>query len=195
MSVIPRAPAQPPASSPHDPRYYEPRDLEALFAEDMLGDDLEEWMAESSLLKRTFRNVAVIAGLIERRHPGQEKTRRQVTFNADLIYDVLRRHEPDHLLLRATRRDAARGLTDIGRLGELLARARGRIEWRRLDRVSPLAVPVLLEVGRESVYDNAALDQLLSEVEIDDADTLIAEAMAGEAGQGVLDLPFSASGG
>ena len=87
----------------------EARDLDALFAEDMLGDDLEEWMAESSLLKRTFRNVAVIAGLIERRQPGQEKTRKQVTFNADLIYDVLRRHEPDHLLLRATRRDAARG--------------------------------------------------------------------------------------
>jgi len=155
----------------------EARDLDALFAEDMLGDDLEEWMAESSLLKRTFRNVAVIAGLIERRQPGQEKTRKQVTFNADLIYDVLRRHEPDHLLLRATRRDAARGLTDIGRLGEMLGRVHGRIEWRRLDRVSPLAVPVLLEVGRESVYDGAALDQLLQEVSVEDADTLIAEAM------------------
>ncbi|MCA8926982.1 MAG: ligase-associated DNA damage response DEXH box helicase [Alphaproteobacteria bacterium] len=166
----------------------EPRDLKALFAEDMLGDDLEEWMAESSLLKRTFRNVAVIAGLIERRHPGQEKTRKQVTFNADLIYDVLRRHEPDHLLLRATRRDAARGLTDIGRLGELLARARGRIDWRRLDRVSPLAVPVLLEVGRESVYDHAALDQLLREVEVEDADALIAEAMAGDGDQALLAL-------
>jgi ATP-dependent helicase Lhr and Lhr-like helicase len=161
----------------------EARDLDALFAEDMLGDDLEEWMAESSLLKRTFRTVAVIAGLIERRYPGQEKTRKQVTFNADLIYDVLRRHEPDHLLLRATRRDAARGLTDIGRLGEMLGRVRGRIEWRRLDRVSPLAVPVLLEVGRESVYDGAALDQLLQEVSLEDADTLIAEAMdnAGQA--------------
>ncbi len=166
----------------------EPHDMEDLFAEDMLGDDLEEWMAESSLLKRTFRNVAVIAGLIERRHPGQEKSRKQVTFNADLIYDVLRRHEPDHLLLRATRRDAARGLTDIGRLSEFLARARERVEWRRLDRVSPLAVPVLLEVGRESVYDNAALDQLLREVETDDADTLIAEAMAGDARQTVLDI-------
>ena len=81
------------------------------------------------------------------------------------------------MLLRATRRDAARGLTDIGRLGEMLGRVRGRIEWRRLDRVSPLAVPVLLEVGRESVYDGAALDQLLQEVSLEDADTLIAEAM------------------
>src|SRR3546814_10464186 len=81
-------------------------DMAALFDEDMLGDDLEAWMDESSMLRRTFRNVAVIAGLIERRAPGQEKTGRQVVFSSDLIYDVLRRHEPHPVLLRATRRDA-----------------------------------------------------------------------------------------
>ena len=144
-----------------------------LFDEDMLGDDLEEWMAESTLLKRTFRNVAVIAGLIERRHPGQEKTGRQVTFNADLIYDVLRRHEPDHVLLRATRADAAEGLTDVRRLGQMLARARGRILHRPLARISPLAVPVLLEIGREGV--EGARDALLEEL----AASLVAEMETG----------------
>ncbi len=145
----------------------------------MLGDDLEEWMAESSLLKRTFRQVAVIAGLIERHHPGQQKTGRQVTVNSDLIYDVLRRYEPDHILLRATRRDAGRGLTDIRRLGEMLARARDRITVRRLDRVSPLAVPVLLEVGKEYVYGDVD-EALLAEAEAEAAEALIAEAMAGD---------------
>ncbi|MHA1567105.1 MAG: ligase-associated DNA damage response DEXH box helicase, partial [Alphaproteobacteria bacterium] len=91
-------------------------DFDSLFDEDMLGDDLEAWLDESSMLRRTFRTVAVIAGLIERRHPGQKKTSRQVTFNADLIYDVLRSHEPNHILLRATRADAASGLTDIRRV-------------------------------------------------------------------------------
>jgi ATP-dependent Lhr-like helicase len=149
------------------------RALDQLFDQDMLGDDLEAWMDESSMLRRTFRNVAVIAGLIERRLPGLEKTGRQVTFSADLIYDVLRRHEPDHVLLRATRADAAGGLTDIGRLAEMLARIKGRIRHRRLDRVSPLAVPVLLDIGRESVY-GSAIDDLLDE----EAETLIAEATA-----------------
>ncbi|WP_179243971.1 ligase-associated DNA damage response DEXH box helicase [Tistlia consotensis] len=152
-------------------------DAAALFDQDMLGDDLEEWMAESSLLKRTFRNVAVIAGLIERRAPGSEKSGRQVTFSADLIYDVLRKHQPDHLLLRATRADAAGGLTDIGRLAAMLARVRGRIRHQPLERVSPLAVPVLLEIGREQVY-GSALDDLLDEA----AESLIAEAMAPEQG-------------
>src|ERR1700761_1647449 len=85
----------------------EPTDVDALFDEDMLGDDLEAWMAESSMLRRTFRNVAIIAGLIDRNLPGLNKTGRQVTFSSDLIYDVLRRHQPDHVLLRATRADAA----------------------------------------------------------------------------------------
>ncbi len=148
-------------------------DVDGLFAEDMLGDDLEEWMAESSMLRRTFRNVAVIAGLIERRRPGGEHSGRQVTFNADLIYDVLRKHEPNHVLLRATRADAAGGLTDIRRLADMLKRVRGKIRHRALDRVSPLAVPVLLEIGKEQVY-GGALDELLDQ----GAQALIAEATA-----------------
>ena len=99
--------------------------LADLFDEDMLGDDLEAWLAETALMKRTFRTNAVIAGLIERRFPGKEKTRRQVTISTDLIYDVLRKHQPDHVLLRAARADAATGLLDIKRLGEMLSRVQG----------------------------------------------------------------------
>ena len=84
--------------------------------EDMLGDDLEAWLAESALMKRTFRNCAIIAGLIERRFPGEEKSRRQMTISTDLVYDVLRKHQPDHLLLRAAYADAASGLLDIKRV-------------------------------------------------------------------------------
>jgi ATP-dependent helicase Lhr and Lhr-like helicase len=135
-----------------------------LFDQDMLGDDLEAWLAESALMKRTFRNCAIIAGLIERRFPGQEKTRRQVTISTDLVYDVLRSHQPDHVLLRAARADAATGLLDVRRLADMLSRIRGRIVHKALDHVSPLAVPVMLEIGREMVYGEAA-DSLLAEAE------------------------------
>ncbi|MFD1695108.1 ligase-associated DNA damage response DEXH box helicase [Roseibium aestuarii] len=146
--------------------------LNALFDEDILGDDLDAWLADSSLLKRTFRNCAVISGLIERRHPGQEKNGRQVTVSSDLIYDVLRSHQPDHILLEATWNDAAEGLLDISRLSQLLARIRGRITHTGLPRVSPLSVPVLLEIGREPVYGEA-LDSLLA----DASDDLVMEAL------------------
>ena len=146
-------------------------DLNALFDSDMLGDDLEAWLAESALMKRTFRNCAIISALIARRHTGEEKSRRQVLFSTDLIYDVLRKHQPDHVLLRAARGDAATGLLDLRRLGDMLARIHGRITHRELDHVSPLAVPVMLEIGRESVYGEAS-DELLAEA----ADELVKEA-------------------
>ena len=151
----------------------EPGFLDALFGQDMLGDDLEEWLAESAMMKRTFRDCAVIAGLIERNHPGERKTRRQVTISTDLVYDVLRRHEPDHILLRAARADAATGLLDVKRLGAMLARIKGRIRHKALDRVSPLAISLILEIGRESVIGEAA-DEILAEAEA----MLLEEALA-----------------
>ncbi|MFN5721029.1 MAG: ligase-associated DNA damage response DEXH box helicase [Bradyrhizobium sp.] len=146
-------------------------DLNALFDPDMLGDDLEAWLAESALMKRTFRNCAIISGLIARRFTDEEKSRRQVLFSTDLIYDVLRKHQADHVLLRAARGDAATGLLDLRRLGDMLSRIQGRITHKDLDHVSPLAVPALLEIGRESVYGEAS-DELLAEA----AEELVREA-------------------
>ena len=147
--------------------------LSALFDEDMLGDDLENWMAESYLLKRMFKNVALISGLIEKRHPGKEKSGRQVTISTDLVYDVLRKHEPDHILMQATWADASTGLLDIGRLGDMLKRIKGHIVHKRLDRISPLAVPVMLEIGREAVAGGEADEHVLREA----AEDLVRDAM------------------
>jgi ATP-dependent Lhr-like helicase len=148
-------------------------DLNALFDPDMLGDDLEAWLAESALMKRMFRNCALISGLIARRSTSEEKNRRQVLFSTDLVYDVLRKHQADHVLLRAARADAATGLLDLRRLSDMLERIHGHVTHRELDHVSPLAVPVMLEIGRESVYGEAA-DELLAEA----ADDLVREAMS-----------------
>ena len=146
-------------------------DIAALFDQDMLGDDLEEWLNESALMKRTFRTCAVIAGLIEHRIPGREKTGRQVTFSSDLIYDVLRQHQPDHILLEAARNDAGEGLLDIRRLSDALARVTGHICHKSLKQISPFGVPLMLEIGKvpvngqalESILDEAAGDGLLRE--------------------------------
>ncbi|MGL4490056.1 MAG: ligase-associated DNA damage response DEXH box helicase [Rhizobiaceae bacterium] len=137
--------------------------LAALFDEDMLGDDLDAWLAESWMMKRSFRNCALISGLIEKRHPGQEKSGRQVTVSADLIYDVLRTHEPDHILLQAAYADAATGLLDIQRLGDMLKRINGRITHMPLSQISPLAVPIMMDIGKESVRGSAE-EEILREL-------------------------------
>lgn len=148
-----------------------------LFDQDMLGDDLEAWMDESTLLKRTFRRCAVTGGLIDQNVMGPNRTRRQVAFNNDIIYDVLRRHEPGHVLLRATRQDAAGGLTDVSRLAEMLVRFQDKIEHVHLSRVSPMAVPVMLDIGKEGVASaSSAMDELLDT----SAAALIGEAIGDE---------------
>ncbi len=148
-------------------------DLADLFDEDMLGDDLEAWMDESFMMKRSFKACALISGLIERRMPGAEKSGRQVTFSTDLIYDVLRRHQPDHLLLKCARADAATMVIDVARVGRLLARVKGKIRHAALDHLSPFAVPMFMEIGRERAPGGAA-DMMLAEA----AEDLIAEAMS-----------------
>jgi ATP-dependent helicase Lhr and Lhr-like helicase len=141
------------------------RDPRALFSADLLEDEFVQWVQGSNLLKRAFREVAVIGGLVERQHPGRRKTGRQVTFSTDLIYDVLRRYEPDHLLLRAAWEDARTRLTDVRRLASLLDRAAGTMLHVDLDRITPMAVPVLIMIGRELVAAGAAEDELLVEAE------------------------------
>ena len=127
-------------------------DMARLFDEDMLGDDLEAWLFESAMMKRSFRTCAIIAGLIERQLPGLRKNGKQLTISSDLIFDVLMRHEPNHILLRAARQEAATNLLDLKRLGDFLARIKYKLVHKKLSRISPLAVPIMLEIGRESVY-------------------------------------------
>jgi ATP-dependent helicase Lhr and Lhr-like helicase len=147
-------------------------DPAALFSPDILEHEFVEWVQSSALLKRAFREVAIIGGLVERQHPGKKKTGRQVTFSTDLIYDVLRKYEPDHLLLRAAWADARARMTDVGRLGHLLDTAADTMLHVDLPRVSPMAVPVLIMIGRENVAQGMTEDALLME-----AEDIAAEAM------------------
>lgn len=137
----------------------------ALLSPDILGDEFAEWVEGSHLLRRAFREVAVISGLVERQQPGMRKTGKQVSFSTDLIYDVLRKYEPDHLLLDAAWADARAKMTDIGRLGALLDRAADQVVHVRLDRVSPMAVPIMVMIGRENVPQGLVDDDLLLEAE------------------------------
>ncbi|WP_156840781.1 ligase-associated DNA damage response DEXH box helicase [Novosphingobium aquimarinum] len=137
----------------------------ALLSPDILTHEFVDWVQQSHLLRRAFREVAVISGLVERQQPGKRKSGRQVTFSTDLIYDVLRKYEPDHLLIEDAWADARARMTDVGRVGDVLDRAAREIVHVKLDRISPLSVPVISMIGRESTPGGAADDELLIEAE------------------------------
>ncbi len=148
-------------------------DPSPLLTADGLHQGFEDWLAGNAVMKRTFRNVAVVAGLIERQVLARRKSGRQVTFSSDILYDTLRRYDPGHLMLEITRDEALRGLVDFGRIEEMLARAGGRIDHRAHGRVTPLAAPLLLEMGRVPITGHSAEEAIL-----EDAEALAAEVMA-----------------
>ncbi|MGO9545675.1 MAG: ligase-associated DNA damage response DEXH box helicase [Rhodomicrobium sp.] len=142
-----------------------PAHVAQFLAPDILGDELEEWILDSRMLKRSFRHVATITGIVEQQNNAARKTMRQMTVSTDLIYDVLRRHEPDHILLQVTRRDAERELLDLNRLSELLTRYRDRFLFIPLDRPSPFSIPVLTDIRIEQVR-GAGVEDLLAQASL-----------------------------
>jgi ATP-dependent Lhr-like helicase len=155
-----------------------PAEVPPLFDETILFEELDEWLKHSPLLKRTFRQIAIIAGLTERQMAGQRKTMRQVTFSTDLLYDVLMRYEPQHILLAITRRDVMRVLLDLQRLTDMLKRFQQKIVTQTLTRPSPLAVPILSAIRTERLQGEA-VHELLTHAEIEaEANELIEEVKA-----------------
>ncbi|MEM6695338.1 MAG: ligase-associated DNA damage response DEXH box helicase [Pseudomonadota bacterium] len=138
------------------------RDPAPLFQQGDLRHAFETWLAGNAVMKRTFKASAVIAGLIDRQLGGQKKTGRQATFSSDILYDTLRRYDPDHLLMQITQEEALQGLVDFGRIEEMLERTAGRIDHMDLDRVTPLAAPLFLEAGRVPIQ-GLANERLLEE--------------------------------
>ena len=130
----------------------------------LAAEAIDEWIMRSQMSKRAFREVAIIAGLVERNYAGKRKTGRQVTVSTDLIYEVLLRHEPHHILLRATRHDVETKIANIERLNEQLKSL--PVRHCVLDRPSPLAIPLLLEIGIERVKGKGERE-LLSVQEIE----------------------------
>jgi ATP-dependent Lhr-like helicase len=147
-------------------------DPRPLFSPDILEREFVDWVENSMLLKNAFREVAVIGGLVERHHPGKKKSGKQVSFSTDLIYDVLRRYEPQHLLLRAAWEDARQRMTELGRLIRLVDRAAATMLHVEVERVTPLAIPLMVIIGREALPQGSDADETL---------LVQAEALAGAA--------------
>ena len=115
------------------------------FSEIELG--LDKWFSGNALMKRTFKAVASVSGLIDRNLPGLRKSGRQTTFSSDILYDTLVKYDPTHLLLKITKDEAMKGLIDFSRIEEMFKRVDDNIIHKNLPHVSPLAAPMLLEVG------------------------------------------------
>ncbi len=126
---------------------------------------LENYLEETSIVKRLFRDNAIISCLIERRLPGMEKTGKQVLFSSDLIYSVLKKNEPNHILLQSSYDDAKKNMIDYDRLIRILTINNKKIILKKLKTISPLAVPIILEINRENLSKKDTDQYILEDLE------------------------------
>lgn len=143
----------------------------ALLSAEGLREGLDGWLTQNAVMKRSFRTIASIAGLIEKVSMGQRKTGRQATFSSDILYDTLRKYDPHHLMLDITRKEAETGLVDFSRIEAMLERTAGSVQHRVTPHVTPLAAPLLLEVGKIPIAGKAQ-ETIVQE----EADRLMREA-------------------
>jgi ATP-dependent Lhr-like helicase len=103
-----------------------------LFHVDNFAADLRSALQESQLVKWQFRGVAQTGLMVPRNLPGAERKLRQLRWSAEILYQVLTRHEPDHPLLEQAIREATHVFLDLRRAEEFLRRVH-TMEWKLVD--------------------------------------------------------------
>lgn len=142
----------------------EDRIRRALAVEGLL-DDLLSCMNAAELVRRQFREVARVAGLIPQDPPGgRARGQRDLMASSSLLYEVLARYDPGNLLLEQARRDILERQLEMSRLRGCLDDLQSR-PWVMVEtgRLTPMAFPLwadritALMPGGDAAYRLAAM--------------------------------------
>jgi ATP-dependent helicase Lhr and Lhr-like helicase len=118
----------------------------SLLSPDRLLEDLEGALNAAELARRHFREIARIAGLVEPGPPGRAKGAKALQASSSLLFDVLARWDPDHLLLRQARREVLERELDLTRLTAGLGHLQTlSIRTTEPERLTPFAFPLWAE--------------------------------------------------
>ncbi|MEN1925638.1 ligase-associated DNA damage response DEXH box helicase [Luteimonas qiangzhengi] len=124
--------------------------LARMLAGESLLEDLRESLNLGELARRQFREIARVAGLLPPSLPGRAaRSLRQLQASSGLLFDVLQRHDPSHVLLAQAEREVLESQLEVRRLAQALERCRGRrLDLHRPRGLTPLAFPLWAESVR-----------------------------------------------
>jgi len=127
-------------------------DLPALLDPQGFADDLHTALSRSDLLKYHFRNAAQTGMMVYRNFFGEQKSLRKLQWSAEVIFNVLQQHEPDHILLREARRDAVHVYIDLENALRFLDQARSKpMRLISVERVPPLSFALFATKIKEAL--------------------------------------------
>jgi ATP-dependent Lhr-like helicase len=127
-------------------------DLRALFRREGAEEALRAALAEASLVKWQFRGVAQTGLMVPRRVHGAERGARMLQWSSEILFEVLRKHEPDHPLLVEAYAEATLRFLDLPRALDFLSAVHAE-PWdvREIDRVSPFSFGIYVSKIKETM--------------------------------------------
>jgi ATP-dependent Lhr-like helicase len=132
-----------------------------LFDRERLLEDILAALNSTEMAKRQFRELARIAGLVFPGLPRSGKSARQLQMSSGLFFDVLRRYDPDNLLLEQATREVLERQLESTRMGRTLARiGDSRVVITNPKRPTPLAFPLVVDRNRDKVSSEALSDRI-----------------------------------
>ncbi|GGC93349.1 DNA ligase-associated DEXH box helicase [Halopseudomonas salina] len=127
-------------------------DWHALLDPEDLLDHVLAALNAGELARRQFRDIARVSGLVFQGFPGRGKSDRQLQASSGLLYDTLKRYDPEHRLLAQASREVLEDQLEIQRLRSVLEHAAGQqLVLVSLERFSPLAFPLWVERQRNRI--------------------------------------------
>lgn len=132
-----------------------------LFTTDNLHDDIVHSINATEMAKRKFREIAAIAGLVFQGYPGKSIKTKHVQASSSLLFDVIREHEPEHLLVRQAYQESLDQQLEEKRLRTALERiATQEIIIKYTDRPTPFSFPILVDRLREQLSSEKIEDRV-----------------------------------
>ena len=148
------------------------KNIEQLFNNRLLDKEFNAWLNNTSIIKKHFKKIAVISGLIDKKLPGKTKNFKQTNFSSDIIYDVLEKYDKNHILIEITKDEALRELVGLKILKKFVKKIKSKIIHNKLNAISPFAIPIVMEFYSEKV----SKEKIISYKEADIENTLVREA-------------------
>ena len=132
-----------------------------LFTTDYLMDDLQKSLNATEMARRKFRDIAVISGLVFTGYPKKGIKMKHLQSNSQLLFDVFRDYEPDHLLYLQAFGETFEHQLEEGRLRLALERiASQETVWQACKKPTPFSFPIITDRLREKLSSEKLADRI-----------------------------------
>lgn len=132
-----------------------------LFSSAYLLEDLKKSLNATEMARRKFRDIAVIAGLVFTGYPNKSVKQKHLQSSSQLIFDVFKDVEPEHLLYQQAFVETFEYSLEQGRLQQAMERIHQQeIIWKNCEQPTPFSFPIITDRLREKLSSEKLQDRI-----------------------------------